>query len=46
MFEMIHEEKPTAGDRKMFCFKCVLFAVALAVMGGVVYFFAFVPYHN
>jgi hypothetical protein len=44
MFQMVDEEKPTAGDRKMFWFKVGAFVVALAALGGVVYFFAFVPY--
>jgi len=44
MFQMVDEEKPTAGDKKMFWFKVGVFVVALAALGGVVYFFAFVPY--
>ncbi len=46
MFQMIHEERPSAEDRKMFWLKAGLIVVALAFMGGVVYFFALVPYHR
>jgi hypothetical protein len=44
MFQMVDEDKPTAEDRKMFWFKVCAFIVALAAVGGVVYFFAVVPY--
>ena len=44
MFQMVDEEKPTAEDKKMFWFKVGAFVVALAALGGVVYFFAVVPY--
>ena len=44
MFQMVDEGKPTAGDKKMFWFKVGAFVVALAAVGGVVYFFAVVPY--
>ena len=44
MFQMIDEGKPTAEDKKLFWFKVGAFVVALAAVGGVVYFFAVVPY--
>ena len=44
MFQMINEEKPTAEDRKMMWVKVGLFIFFSAVLGGVVYFFATVPY--
>ena len=44
MFQMVDEGKPTAEDKKMFWFKVGVFVVALAAFGGVVYFFAVVPY--
>ena len=44
MFQMINEEKPTAEDRKMMWVKVGLFIVLIAVFGGVVYFFATVPF--
>jgi hypothetical protein len=44
MFQMINEEKPTAEDRKMLWIKVGLFVVFIAVLGGVVYFFATVPF--
>ena len=44
MFQMIDEGKPTAEDRKLFWFKVAAFIAALAAFGGVIYFFAFVPY--
>ena len=44
MFQMVDEEKPSAADRKMFWFKVGAFIVALAAVGGMVYFFAVVPY--
>lgn len=40
MFEMLNEEKPDAETRKMFWMKVGIFVVALAAMGGVIYFFA------
>ncbi len=46
MFQMIHEERPSAEDRKIFWLKAGLIVVALAFMGGLVYFFALVPYHR
>ncbi|MCL5005689.1 MAG: hypothetical protein M1404_04075 [Acidobacteria bacterium] len=44
MFQMIDDEKPTAEDRKMLWVKAGIFIVGLAILGGVVYFFAFVPW--
>lgn len=44
MFQMIDEEKPSAEDRKMLLIKIGAFIVALAALGGVIYFFAFTPY--
>lgn len=46
MFEMINEEKPDAEARKMFWVKVCVFVVAIAALGGVIYFFAFVPYSH
>ena len=46
MFQMIDEERDSAKDRKMLLLKVGAFIVALAALGGVVYFFAFVPYAN
>jgi len=46
MFQMIDEEKPSPEDRKVFLYKIAAFVVAMAVLGGVVYFFAFVPWSN
>lgn len=44
MFQMINEEKPTAEDRKMLWVKVAIFIAGIGVLGGVVYFFAFVPF--
>jgi hypothetical protein len=44
MFQMVDEGRPTAEDKKMFWFKVGAFVVALAALGGVVYFFMAVPY--
>ena len=44
MFQMIDEAKPNAEDRKLFWYKVGAFIVACAAFGGVIYFFAFVPY--
>ena len=44
MFQMIDETKSETGDRKMFLVKVCAFVVALAAVGGVIYFFAFVSY--
>jgi hypothetical protein len=44
MFQMIDEEKAGPQDRKMLLYKIGAFIVALAALGGVVYFFAFVEY--
>lgn len=42
MFQMIGEETDEPQDRKMLLIKIGAFIVALAALGGVVYFFAFV----
>jgi len=44
MFQMINEEKPTAEDRKMLWVKVGLFIVLCGALGGVVYFFATIPF--
>lgn len=44
MFEMLNEEKPDAESRKLFWMKVGFIAVAIAAMGGVVYFFAYFNY--
>ncbi len=44
MFQMIDEEKGDSKDKKMLLMKIGVFIVALAALGGVVYFFAFVSY--
>jgi len=46
MFQMINDEKPSAEDRKLFWIKLGFFIAAMAALGGVIYFFAFVPYAN
>ncbi len=46
MFQMIDEEKAGPQDRKMLLVKIGAFIVALAALGGVVYFFAFVSYSS
>jgi len=44
MFQMINDEKPNAEDRKMMWVKVGLFIVLIVALGGVVYFFATVPF--
>ena len=44
MFQMIDEGESTAEDRKMFWVKLGAFVVAMLAFGGVIYFFAFLPY--
>lgn len=45
MFQMIDEQKASsAEDRKMFWVKVGMFFVAMGALGGLIYFFAFVPY--
>jgi hypothetical protein len=44
MFQMINDEKPSPEDRKLFWYKLGAFLLALAAFGGVIYFFAFIPY--
>lgn len=46
MFQMIDEGNVEPQDRKMLLVKICAFIVALAALGGVVYFFAFVSYSN
>jgi hypothetical protein len=46
MFEMLNEEKPDAEARRVFWKKVGYFVVALGVLGGVIYFFAFFPYSH
>jgi hypothetical protein len=46
MFEMLNEEQPDAETRKMFWVKVGFFVVALAALGGVIYFFGFLPYSH
>lgn len=41
---MIDEEKKGPKDKNMLLMKIGVFIVALAALGGVVYFFAFVSY--
>ncbi len=45
MFQMINEEK-SPDDSKLFWVKAGLVVAGLALMGGVVYFFALVPFHK
>jgi hypothetical protein len=44
MFQMINEEGSDPQDRKTLMVKVGAFVVALAALGGVIYFFAFVSY--
>jgi hypothetical protein len=44
MFEMINEERAEPQDRMLLLEKIGAFILALAVLGGVVYLFTFVPY--
>ncbi len=45
MFQMINEgSQATTEDRKMFWVKFGAFVVAMLAVGGVIYFFAFLPY--
>jgi hypothetical protein len=44
MFQMIEEESTGPQDRKLLLVKIGAFIVALAALGGVIYFFAFVSY--
>jgi hypothetical protein len=44
VFQMIDEASVGPQDRKMTLMKVGMFVVALAALGGVVYFFAFVSY--
>ncbi len=46
MFQMINENDAAPQDRKTLLVKIGMFIVALAALGGVVYFFAFVSYAN
>ena len=42
MFEMVNEQRAEPQDRKLLLKKIGLFAVALVVLGGVIYLFTFV----
>jgi hypothetical protein len=44
MFEMVNEKRAELQDRKLLLMKIGIFVVALAILGGVVYLFTFVPY--
>jgi len=44
VFQMINQTATEPQDRKMLLVKVGMFIAALAVLGGVVYFFAFVSY--
>lgn len=44
MFQMVNEERADPQDRKTLMVKIGAFVVALAALGGVIYFFAFVSY--
>jgi len=44
MFQMIDEGKSEPRDRKLLLVKASLFVVALAALGGIIYFFAFIAY--
>ena len=46
MFQMVNEDKLEPQDRKMILVKVGAFLVALAALGGVIYFFAFVSYSS
>ena len=46
MFQMIDEGAAEPRDRKALLVKICAFVVALAALGGVVYFFAFVSYSS
>jgi flagellar basal body-associated protein FliL len=46
VFQMINQTPEEPGDRKMLLVKIGMFIVALAALGGVVYFFAFVSMGN
>ncbi len=44
MFQMIGEATTQPEDRKMMIVKVCAFVIAMAILGGTVYFFAFAPY--
>lgn len=46
MFQMIDEASAETRDRKALLFKVGVFIVAMAALGGIVYFFAFVSYSS
>jgi len=46
MLQMLNEGSTQPQDSKMMIVKVGAFAVALLVLGAVVYFFAFLPYTN
>jgi len=45
MFEMVNEDKAEPKDRKLLLMKIGAFVVALAALGGIVYFMAFASAH-
>ncbi len=46
MFQMVNGESTQPQDWKTMIVKVATFNVALLVLGGAVYFFAFLPYTN
>jgi hypothetical protein len=46
VFQMINEPSAEPEDRKTLLIKIGMFIVALAALGGAVYFFGFVSYAN
>ncbi len=40
MFQMINDEKPTAGDRMMLIYKIGVFIASLGAVGAFIYFLA------
>ena len=45
MFEMVNKDKAEPKDRKLLLMKIGAFVVALAALGGIVYFMAFASAH-
>lgn len=46
MFQMINEKSTQPSDGKMVIVRAAALTIALLVLCGVVYFFAFLPYAN
>ena len=44
MFDIVNEKRAEPQDRKLLLVKIGLFVVAVAILGGVVFLFTFVPY--